>query len=336
MQAVSGFGDFDLRLDPWELEYGAEFLAVANQASEDEVVADIELPASQWRAIVPPPHYLEHRPRLYFVDGVRRVEARVVARHTDTTCYGIFGAFGAGCVEIEGGSASCQRERLSRHIILGGGQRLPHAISVNHSLCYEPVSTPSDDVDAPVLALQDLMRAEEERLAATLADDPDSIVIVDGPLTFTNPVRGTALGYVKRQQRTYLQAPLQSVLGRLPVGTRSPIFALAGSRRFGRYSWFVRLAPMSPCDMPLAGLARLEVASHVELPIAQRLADLTAALIPGLAPARGRDPRAPQNLLPIGALEATLRRRLGDARLIRRQIETFIGKEILHAGTASH
>ena len=60
---------------------------------------------------------------------------------------------------------------------------------------------------------------------------------------------------------------------------------------------------------------------------ARRLADATAALLPRFVPRRWRDPRSPQNLLPIGALEGSLRRHLGDARLIRRYVETLIAME---------
>ena len=61
-----------------------------------------------------------------------------------------------------------------------------------------------------------------------------------------------------------------------------------------------------------------------------QVADATASCLPRLAPSPGRDPRAPQNLLPIGALEGALRRRLGDARLVRRHIEALVAREIVH------
>ena len=41
-----------------------------------------------------------------------------------------------------------------------------------------------------------------------------------------------------------------------------------------------------------------------------------------------RDPRAPQNLVPIGALEQHLRRGLGDARLIHRRLATLPGSGV--------
>jgi uncharacterized protein len=75
---------------------------------------------------------------------------------------------------------------------------------------------------------------------------------------------------------------------------------------------------------------RLEVSDAVGGEEARRLADATAAVLPAFAPSRSRDPRAPQNLLPIGALEAQLRRRLGDARLIRRRIASLLARETFH------
>jgi hypothetical protein len=50
------------------------------------------------------------------------------------------------------------------------------------------------------------------------------------------------------------------------------------------------------------------------------LADLTATVLPRFASKPHKDPRAPQNLVPIGGLERQLRRRLGDARLIQRAL----------------
>jgi hypothetical protein len=40
-----------------------------------------------------------------------------------------------------------------------------------------------------------------------------------------------------------------------------------------------------------------------------------------------RDPRSPQNLLPVGALEAALTHRLGDRRWIGRLITAAVGRE---------
>jgi hypothetical protein len=176
------------------------------------------------------------------------------------------------------------------------------------------------------------MRAAEERLGRELSDASDTLVIADGPLTFEERLRGAAVGYIKRLFKIYLPAEKLGLIGRLSAGQRTPIFTLRSSRRFARYSWFLRLSPPGPGDSELAGIVRLEVAETVGVDAARRLADATAFMIPRFAPRRWRDPRSPQNLLPIGALESQLRRRLGDPRLIRRHIETLITEEAHHAG----
>jgi hypothetical protein len=43
-------------------------------------------------------------------------------------------------------------------------------------------------------------------------------------------------------------------------------------------------------------------------------------LLPKLSSAPHKDPRAPQNLVPIGGLERELRRRLGDQQLLYRAL----------------
>jgi hypothetical protein len=91
------------------------------------------------------------------------------------------------------------------------------------------------------------------------------------------------------------------------------------------------LAPPQLGDSELAGIVRLEVSEAVGLDVAKRLADASAAVLPRFVPKRWRDPRSPQNLLPIGALETSLRRHMGDSRLIRRHIETLIASEA-HVG----
>ena len=58
---------------------------------------------------------------------------------------------------------------------------------------------------------------------------------------------------------------------------------------------------------------------------AQLLADRTAAMLPRFASEPHIDPRAPQNLVPIGALERELRRRLGDKNFVFRALREAIG-----------
>jgi hypothetical protein len=68
-------------------------------------------------------------------------------------------------------------------------------------------------------------------------------------------------------------------------------------------------------DGPLRGRSSLE---------AIRLADSSTKTLPRLASASYKDPRAPQNLLPIGGLERRLRALLGDARLLHRALRLAV------------
>jgi hypothetical protein len=74
----------------------------------------------------------------------------------------------------------------------------------------------------------------------------------------------------------------------------------------------------------MTGVVRLEVAKEIGLDKAMTLANLTTALLPRFASVVGRDPRAPQNLYPVGQLERVLRHRLGDAGLVKRAIEAAL------------
>jgi hypothetical protein len=109
------------------------------------------------------------------------------------------------------------------------------------------------------------------------------------------------------------------------------VFAIGGAGKFGRYAWYVRLSAPLPFDADLTGLARLEIADTIGLDTARATADTTTALLPAFVPGRGRDPRAPQNLLPIGALEARLRRRMGDIRIVRYRFAALVAGELTNA-----
>lgn len=319
---MSIFGDTTIRLDPWQPEFGAEAPGMGKPVDEDTstVVVDVEVPADLWRPIVPSAPST-HR-RLVFVDGVRRVEARIVGRRDGKRFLGAFGSWGVGAVAVVDGNAGFLTHEVGRHLALGSGETLDAAVDVSSALKYVPVSTADDTADGPVLAIHGQMRLAEERLATGLADDPDTIVLGDGPLHFEHRVRGAAVGYVKRIVQLYLPESQSELLATLPPGTRTPLFGLGG--RFARYAWFVRLAEPRRGDADTSGLVRMEVSQGVGVERARALADACTALAPGFAGIRGLHARAPQNLLPIAALEVWLRRQLGDVNVVHRQIQTYV------------
>jgi uncharacterized protein len=321
------FGDLLVQLDPWQVEYGAElpFEDIAEAADEDIAALDIELAPQAWRPIRPSqPTRLS---QLVFVDGVRRIDARLIIRRNDRICHGAFGSHAVGAVRVANGAVFFAERRVTRLLVIGAGESVGAAVPVKPDLVYQPLSTADTHPDAPLRALQEDMRIEEERLGRDLADVGDALVITDGPLTFEDNSRASVLGYIKRIFKLYLPRERLGLLASLRAGERTPLFALRSSRRFSRFSWFVRLADPFPGASDLAGIARLEVSEVVGAEMAQLLADESAAILPRFVPSRWRDPRSPQNLLPIGALETSLRRQMGDGRLVRRHIETVIATE---------
>lgn len=131
-----------------------------------------------------------------------------------------------------------------------------------------------------------------------------------------------AVGYVKTHHRSYLPVELGAVVAALRPGQRTPLFVT--SARWSRHAWYARLPDTGQSGQsgahPLAGVIRGEVSGDVATAEAARLADLATATLPLYASAAHKDPRAPQNLVPIGELERSLRHHLGDATLLYRSL----------------
>ena len=317
-----------LLIDPWDPEYGASVELEPELGPPRGLPLDAEV-EGPWVAIAAPPQ--AELPCCAFVDGVRRIDARLFAEDNDIEAPGLAGSWAVGCARSTR-PAHIADIRVGRELVIGGGlQADPIEMTVGgQRLQFEARSVPGTTPLDPIQGLQNAMREAEARLAEqTLATGQVELVVSDGPLTYF--AAGPAVGMIKRQSRSYLDPGRAHVLAQLGAGERTPIFKL-GEQRLERYSWYLRLAEQRPIDGTMAGIVRLEVAARDGLEAALRLADLTGAALPRFAPRPGRDPRAPQNLFPISALESALRHRLGDGALVRRAIEVQIYAEVLRAG----
>lgn len=325
---MSVFGDYHVRVDPWDVEYEPEFpLDAAAEVSLEGLVLDVELPRGAWRPVVPASvHAFE---TFHFVDGVRRIDARLLVHNAKQLCHDAFGCTAVGAARVTVDGTRCTEPVIERLVPLGSGETLPAPVVAGPDLVYLPATWPEPDVDGPLRAIQQRMRAIEETIVRRLAEDERSLVVVDGPLSYAHPVRGNALGYIKRIVQLYLPARYVQVVSDLPVGGRTPLFAITHMKR-GRYSWFQRLSAPHLGESYLNGIVRMEVSSQIGTDAARQLADAAAVLLPKFVSPQARDPRAPRNLLPIGALEGYLRRLLGDPRLIRRRIQSVIANEAKH------
>jgi hypothetical protein len=317
-----------LRIDPWDPEYGSSVELEPDLGQPAGLELDIEV-SGEWNPIAAPP--MVELPHCVFIDGVRRIDARLFAEDAEVEAPALVGSWAVGCA-LSTRPPRIGEIRVGRELVVGGGlQADPVEMTVGgQTLRFEARSVPGATPLDPIQGLQNAMREAEARLAEeTLVAGEAELVVSDGPLTYFTS--GPAVGMVKRQSRTYLDASRARVLSRLAEGERSPIFKL-GEQRLERYSWFLRLAEQRSIDGTMAGIVRLEVGARDGLDAALRLGQLTSAVLPRFAPRPGRDPRAPQNLFPIGALENMLRHRLGDPALVRRALEVQIYREVQRAG----
>jgi hypothetical protein len=167
------------------------------------------------------------------------------------------------------------------------------------------------------------MRDDEARLARSVADAEDCLVLADGPLGFLELKRSPVVGVIKRFARAYLDSTRESLLPTLGAGQRTPIFGIDLDGRSRRYSWYLRLVPLRVPWHDYAGLVRCEVTAAIGLRGASDIADRVTSILPRFA-GRPSDPRAPQNLAPVGGLETVLRHRMGDPLLIRRALLNYL------------
>jgi hypothetical protein len=305
-------------VDPWDPGYGLAFSDDADGGAMTESTAeldlDLELPAAHWRPLDP-----DQAPRLpaavLFLDGVRRIDARVwVHSGSPEPAPGIAASFAAGLICCDGAAriADISVER-------GMFTAVPEAagITTRHAR-YPARLARGPGLDQLSLALQQQMSSAEVRLAVAFRashQSADDLLVVDGPLRGRSHL-DRAVGYIKTHHASYLPAAQAAVVAALRQGQRTPAFTMGTSWR--RNSWYLQL-PGTP-GVPWSGVVRLECSA--DLPRAQTcgLADLTARLLPRLSSSPHKDPRAPQNLVPIGGLERELRHRLGDQQLLYRSL----------------
>lgn len=303
-----------LFVEGWSPEYGAA-VHPDEELSPAEGSVDVEVEGRPWEPIAGADDGI---PVVAFVDGVRRIDARLVLDHPEGPVPGLCGSFGVGAVLWRRRERHCELSemRVERLALLAGGQ-LPELPA--SGLAYRPVSVQESDPSSLIRVFHDAMRRGEAGLAEELAQS-GYFVVADGPLyEYTDTPK---MGYVKSHRRSYLEGDPASVIASLPPGHRTPVFAI-GEGRFRRYSWYLRLADRGKSHS-WAAIARCEASAQLGLDAVVVIADRSAAVLPGVGSEPHIDPRAPQNLVPIAALERELRHRLGDAGLVYRSLRASL------------
>lgn len=305
------------KLEAWNPDYALpERVGAEDQGSGlEDIKTHYE---SDWVAHTPPKIEPHDWPIVYLVDGRQRIDAQIAdARGRRALLATVI----AGAVLRDGGGIRPVGEPLKRHILLHSSDlEEPLPPGLRH---YEPIKTAKSDPASLRSKVTEVMR----RLEASLVDKLEGgLVVVDGQIfpgeqDYRAP--GRLLGYTKTQAATYLGPEQQALLYDLEPYQRSPIFQIPGyalRRPVDVFSWYVRL-PLEPNSTFYSGAALLRIETPTEEPYeAITLADLSVSLFCTLASSPSKDPRAPQNLIPIGGLEQWLGRHMGQGDVVRRKI----------------
>lgn len=302
-----------LIVESWDPAYGTP-IAPEEDLEPSEASIDTSVERDAWAPI---PGVDDGVARVMFVDGVRRVDARLaIPREDDPPVPGIAGSFavGAVCWDREERRSAVTEVRVYRLAVFAEGHRadVPAAGAVR----YEVESEPSPDPTKLISRFHGAMRRAEADLTSDLAAR-GMFVVADGPVNDTRARE--VIGYIKTHRVRYLSGAEASVIGAVVPGERTPLFVLGAGGTFARFSWYQRL-PYSGGQHAWSGIVRCEVPGSLGIETAIVLADRAAAILPLVAAPAHTDPRAPQNLVPIGALERRLRHELGDPRLVYRAL----------------
>jgi hypothetical protein len=305
-----------LHVEGWAPEYGAS-VEPDESLSPAEGSVDVTAEDRPWE---PVPGVDDGIPVVAFVDGVRRVDARLVLDAPTGPVAGICGSYGVGAVvwRRQERRSTIERPAVHRLAILSGGES-PVLPDLPLGIVYRSMAVPDDDPAALIGAFHDAMRRAEAQLAEDLGRS-GYFVVADGPLYEYTDV--PKMGYVKSHRRSYLPDTHAPIIGDLPAGYRTPLFTI-GEARFRRYSWYLRLVDRGR-GHSWSGIVRCEASAALDRAAVVTIADRAAAVLPGVGSEPYLDPRAPQNLVPIAALERDLRHRLGDAGLVLRALRTAL------------
>jgi hypothetical protein len=268
--------------------------------------------------------------RIVFVDGVQRTEVWGRLEVDGATVDAALGSVAVGAALSYDGRAEIafnEPYRVQRVYAVAG------AVSIDslrmkvgsHEMVFEPSISDKRGRTGVGRAINN-RRAELERQFAETLVDEDSLVVLDGRLSFEPGPVHKVVGMAKTIHRNYLEdRPEGGILAMLGACERTPVFRI----RYGettRYSWYLRLPFTRQIHHSLAGIVRLET-PEIGSEAAVKLANLTAYHLPAFASQPQHDPRAPQNLVPIGALERRLRHEMGDSAWLRRTIEDYLYTE---------
>ncbi len=289
--------------------WAPEHTAPLPEESDDDAPVNVEIErrADDWGAIdcAGDPYA-----RVAFVDGVRRRDTWVVAEGEDTDCRGLMASWAAGAVVCDR-TAEITGVKVDRAVFCNADGAKD--VTPIPGFTYRHRSASGDSADELTMESHRAMLDLELKVAASLPTT--DLLVLDGPLRGAVKDDQLTLGYVKTHYRAYGNELVSDAVAKLEAGQRTPVFHITRLNT-SRLTWYLRLpgerahrwADIARCEMPPdpPDGDLTEIANRV-----------SATLLP-FATKGHQDPRAPQNLLPIGALERELHHRLGDRGLFLR------------------
>jgi uncharacterized protein len=321
-----------LRLDPWAAEYNTAFFAEEAKYNNPEKLEPFT-ETETWGRIAPTETALTWD-KLFFIDGTRRIEARVLLEdEREQIAFGAMGSCAVGvvdCCPVHSRQAEIYKTQVNRICALSSGHSLPDFEVLPRGsqlgqLRYTVRPTKERDAESVVEELQKFMLDEERYLAARLSQQHDaSLIICDGQRPIGSP-ETNVIGYLKTIHDSRISREHLAVVRSLEQGERSPVYKVKIDEEKFYFEWFLRLRDPRPWLYSLAGMVRIQAYAE-DLDYVIGLANWTCLNLPVFASRQHQDPRAPQQLLPTRALEHELKRRMGDAQLIRRRITEYLSQ----------
>ena len=293
-------------VQPWSPEYGSPAGKEELEAPEADV--DIEVDASKWAPIV-----VNATPadEVLFVDGVRRIDANLWIEEEDgTPMLALAASYGAGAVLCN------HSARIVAHEIRRGIFTAAAAAS--------PIVTRHADYDVhPTrgIVAEDLWLGLQQRMG-----ELEGMIVASHTGGATHRRRRPAVasppcarrGRIHQDPARPVSPPEPSSDSRAAPGRR-PDSALSHHDELESLL-VVSQAPVEGCRADGRHRSGRSQRRSGSLVSARRIADLTAATMCRYASAAHKDPRAPQNLYPVGQLERKLHHLLGDRELLYRSL----------------
>ncbi|MFV0306139.1 MAG: hypothetical protein ACK5OX_00160 [Desertimonas sp.] len=211
-------------VESWAPEYGVGADERTLDDADTAVDVGVEMSPDAWTPISP---RARPAPAIAFVDGVRRIDARIWIDSGGRSWSAVCASIGAGVVVADERGARLDKYRV-RRILVAPPDAMADSVTTRHGR-YELVASVDDGAEAQYLAIHEAMTALELDLdVPTEPAGSASLTIYDGPLRGRD--KAAAVGYIKTQRVQYLDEGVAPIVAALTPGQRTPAFGVGGPR----------------------------------------------------------------------------------------------------------